>query len=709
MSATPGSIMIKTFGEMDNDNVDVLKQGQMQSQVLKRGKMQGDVLKQRQMQSDKLTRQFNSPTKPSPAVAGATKGQNEKNVVEDAKISPPRVKRNKTGPNQLSYKKNNVSAKHVLPEDSGGTTELKRLLTPINLFEDECIFCHSFRTSQFHKSMVCYLKGRIVSIEEGNSSNAIYVHKNCMEWAPRVWFKGDVIMNLESEIRRASRLRCGRCGLQGAALGCYDNDCKRSFHVPCALQIACRWDVGERHVLCPEHVSKTLPCDKLYTRTTENANSSSLHQSQCSYKEDSFTDFEEEGQQSDQLKTTRSFLPVGPCTDKEGKLDNRHRENQQTDKLNTSNAALFPQSPYIHKEVILDNHQRENQQTDQFNILNPLHLSQSKCSPKEGISTNSSTDGKQIDQLDTSSFSSLPLGKHLYEEEICMNCERDDQRAHKHNTSNLPSLPKRSHHSSCHPDEEGISSVYKGEEIKAYQPDTSSFPSDQLVLLGLSLTASEKDSLQEFACWTNARLMKEWGENVTHAIVGKGAGTSWSRSFEALMAILLGKWVVHFEWIADCSSEMTRRPEASYEVALSMDPLRTIDGPKKGRIRATKGAPKLFAGLRFCLSAYMDPDGRHRVRNLIAAAGGQVLREGFLDLLLGDSDGSLVGLYFVFDGDAPGEFSTSTLRKEVEEARKHAAAGARVISHLRLLDAVAAYDAEILDPAEREEKDGFAS
>ena len=45
----------------------------------------------------------------------------------------------------------------------------------------------------------------------------------------------------------------------------------------------------------------------------------------------------------------------------------------------------------------------------------------------------------------------------------------------------------------------------------------------------------------------------------------------------------------------------------------------------------------------------------------------------------------------------------------MEEARKHAAAGARVISHLRLLDAVAAYDAEIRDPAEREEKDGFAS
>jgi BRCA1-associated RING domain protein 1 len=53
--------------------------------------------------------------------------------------------------------------------------------------------------------------------------------------------------------------------------------------------------------------------------------------------------------------------------------------------------------------------------------------------------------------------------------------------------------------------------------------------------------------MQKFASWTNMTLAKEWGENVTHVILGKGAGTSWSRSSEVLMAILLGKWVVHFE------------------------------------------------------------------------------------------------------------------------------------------------------------------
>ncbi|OEL22096.1 hypothetical protein BAE44_0016883 [Dichanthelium oligosanthes] len=391
-----------------------------------------------------------------------------------------------------------------------------------------------------HGPMVRYLKGKVASIDKCNSSNAIYVHEKC--------------------------------------LYCSDN----------WLPLGC-------HVLCPEHVSKTLP-DELSTHTKENGNSSSLRQSQC--------------------------------TDKKGKFDDHHRKNQQKDQLNTSNASSLPHS----------------QQSD---------------------------DGG-----------------------ISKDRERDDQRTHKCDTSNLSSLPQ-----SCHPYEEGISNAYQEEAIKAYQHDTSSCPSDQLVLLGLSFSASEKDSLQEFARWTNATQAKEWAKNVTHVIVGKGAGSSWNRSFEVLMAILLGKWVVHFEWIADCSPEMPPRPEASYEVAFSMDSVRTIDGPKKGRIRANKGTPNLFSGLRFCLSAYMNPDNRRRLRGLTAAAEGRVLEGGDLErFLLKNPDGSSVRpYYFVYDDGAPREFALSTLRKEVEEARKHAAAGARVTCHSRVLDAIAAYDVEILD------------
>jgi BRCA1-associated RING domain protein 1 len=46
-----------------------------------------------------------------------------------------------------------------LYQDAGRATELKRLPTPINLFEDECVFCHSFRTTEViqFKSFCSYL------------------------------------------------------------------------------------------------------------------------------------------------------------------------------------------------------------------------------------------------------------------------------------------------------------------------------------------------------------------------------------------------------------------------------------------------------------------------------------------------------------------------------------------------------------------------
>ena len=50
--------------------------------------------------------------------------------------------------------------------------------------------------------------------------------------------------------------------------------------------------------------------------------------------------------------------------------------------------------------------------------------------------------------------------------------------------------------------------------------------------------------MQEFASWTDATVVNEWTENVTHVIVGKSAGSAWSRSYEVLMALLFGKWVV---------------------------------------------------------------------------------------------------------------------------------------------------------------------
>ena len=103
----------------------------------------------------------------------------------------------------------------------------------------------------------------------------------------------------------------------------------------------------------------------------------------------------------------------------------------------------------------------------------------------------------------------------------------------------------------------------------------------------------------------------------------------------------------------------------------------------------------------------MNPDNRDRMRDLIASAEGRVLerRDLHLQLIKNPDDDSSVRRYFVYDVDAPEEFSLSTLRKETEVREQAVAgAGAQVICHLKVLDAIAAYDAEILNA-----KDSFTS
>lgn len=518
-------------------------------------------------------------------------------MVDATGVSFPGINLSNTGLHQHSYKENNVSRKRGMSEDNEGATGLKKLQTPINLFEDECAFCHSFRISQFHGPMVNYLKGKLVSSDKGNSSDIIYVHKKCMEWSPRVWYKGDTVMNVESEINRASKLRCSRCKRPGAALGCYYKHCNKSFHVPCAMMILdCRWDVENGHVLCPEHASKVLLCDKVSSPRKESDNSPSFLQSQCSVKEEISINCQTEDKQIDQVNTSNSPLPLGLCLDKQGIPTIHKREDQQVDQLKTSSSSLR----------------------------------QGQCLDKAGISADYQREEKQIDQLNTS-----------------RNC-----------------------------------------------------PSDQWVLLGSALSASEKDSLKEFASWTDATVTKEWAKNVTHVIVGKSAGSTCSRSYEVLMAILFGQWVVTVGWIMYCLEELVPGPETSYEVKFSHDSHTSIDGPKKGRIRAAEGAPKLFSGSCFCLSAYMNPEDREHIQDLIAAAGGQILEGSNLPQLREKLDKNPVKPYFVYDGGAPREFAPSSfldLHKEIEEGMEYAGCGAQVISHLRVFDAIAAYDAQVLN------------
>eukprot|EP00256_Glycine_max_P045334 XP_006597513.2 protein BREAST CANCER SUSCEPTIBILITY 1 homolog isoform X1 [Glycine max] len=126
----------------------------------------------------------------------------------------------------------------------------------------QCIFCLSSEESETSGPMVHYLDGRPVTADYEGGSKVTHCHRNCTEWAPNVYFDGDNAINLEAEISRSRRIKCSFCGLKGAALGCYEKSCRRSFHVPCANWTSqCRWDTQNFVMLCPLHASSMLPCE----------------------------------------------------------------------------------------------------------------------------------------------------------------------------------------------------------------------------------------------------------------------------------------------------------------------------------------------------------------------------------------------------------------------------------------------------------------
>ncbi|XP_075093840.1 BRCA1-associated RING domain protein 1 isoform X2 [Nicotiana tabacum] len=107
-----------------------------------------------------------------------------------------------------------------------------------------CCFCHSPKTTKGTGQFLYYANGKEVVENVSSPSKVICVHSKCIEWTPQVFYDGDTIKNLKSELARAAKLKCSSCGMKGAALGCYIKSCRRSYHVPCAFEIQdCRWDM----------------------------------------------------------------------------------------------------------------------------------------------------------------------------------------------------------------------------------------------------------------------------------------------------------------------------------------------------------------------------------------------------------------------------------------------------------------------------------
>ncbi|KAL5561968.1 hypothetical protein UlMin_031715 [Ulmus minor] len=128
-----------------------------------------------------------------------------------------------------------------------------------------CVFCQSSKISEATGPILHYSSGsgKLVVGNEASLPKVIHVHKVCIDWAPKVYYVGDAVRNLKEEVVRGAKLKCTKCGLKGAALGCYVKSCRRSYHVPCALEISkCRWNYEHFLLLCPVHSSSRFPNEK---------------------------------------------------------------------------------------------------------------------------------------------------------------------------------------------------------------------------------------------------------------------------------------------------------------------------------------------------------------------------------------------------------------------------------------------------------------
>ncbi|CAI9089704.1 OLC1v1024324C1 [Oldenlandia corymbosa var. corymbosa] len=133
-----------------------------------------------------------------------------------------------------------------------------------------CAFCHSTECSEVSGVMLHYLNGKPVAGDHIKGPNVIHCHKNCTEWAPNVFFEEDNAINLEAELRRSLKIKCGLCGNRGAALGCFERTCRKSFHIPCAKMTSqFRWDHENFVLLCPLHASSKLPCEMPANHSTQ--------------------------------------------------------------------------------------------------------------------------------------------------------------------------------------------------------------------------------------------------------------------------------------------------------------------------------------------------------------------------------------------------------------------------------------------------------
>lgn len=105
--------------------------------------------------------------------------------------------------------------------------------------------------------MLCKKEGECSSDEQGRllyCGHNTWVHTNCALWSAEVYEEIDgSLQNVHSAISRGRLIKCSKCGMKGATVGCNFKNCGEQYHFQCARSI-CEFRVDKR-VFCPLHLS----------------------------------------------------------------------------------------------------------------------------------------------------------------------------------------------------------------------------------------------------------------------------------------------------------------------------------------------------------------------------------------------------------------------------------------------------------------------
>ena len=98
-----------------------------------------------------------------------------------------------------------------------------------------CVFCAE---SPADVQALC---GELVPFTDHASTGDVtsWAHDRCSSWASGVTRLPPAPAEVFKEARRARGIDCVACGHAGAAVGCFDAECKRSYHHGCAVRAGC--------------------------------------------------------------------------------------------------------------------------------------------------------------------------------------------------------------------------------------------------------------------------------------------------------------------------------------------------------------------------------------------------------------------------------------------------------------------------------------